>query len=98
MSGWSLGPVSRGERFLGGALPAVEWWTLPRKRAPFREEITMAAMKPRTGDGPMEVVKEGRSYVMRVPLEGGGRLVVEISADEVKELGDALHGALNPSA
>jgi len=58
----------------------------------------MAAMKPRTGDGPMEVVKEGRSYVMRVPLEGGGRLVVEITADEVKELGDALFGALNPPA
>ncbi len=54
----------------------------------------MAAMKPRTGDGPMEVVKEGRSYVMRVPLEGGGRLVVEISAAEVSELGGALLGAL----
>ena len=37
----------------------------------------MAAMKPRTGDGPMEVTKEGRGIVMRVPLEGGGRLVVE---------------------
>ena len=37
----------------------------------------MAAMKPRTGDGPLEVTKEGRGYVMRVPLEGGGRLVVE---------------------
>ena len=35
----------------------------------------MAAMKPRTGDGPLEVTKEGRGYVMRVPLEGGGRLV-----------------------
>nr|PZM98951.1 MAG: DUF3117 domain-containing protein [Actinomycetota bacterium] len=55
----------------------------------------MAAMKPRTGDGPLEVVKEGRGYVMRVPLEGGGRLVVEISADEVKALGDALLGALD---
>jgi hypothetical protein len=43
----------------------------------------------------MEVVKEGRGYVMRVPLEGGGRLVVEINADEVKALGDALLGALN---
>ena len=37
----------------------------------------MAAMKPRTGDGPLEVTKEGRGIVMRVPLEGGGRLVVE---------------------
>lgn len=58
------------------------------------ENDTMAAMKPRTGDGPMEVVKEGRGYVMRVPLEGGGRLVVEINADEVAQLRDALAGAL----
>ena len=36
----------------------------------------MAAMKPRTGDGPMEVTKEGRGIIMRVPVEGGGRLVV----------------------
>ena len=50
----------------------------------------MAAMKPRTGDGPLEVVKEGRSIIMRVPLEGGGRLVVEITSDEVKELQEAL--------
>jgi hypothetical protein len=58
------------------------------------EEPHMAAMKPRTGDGPMEVVKEGRGYVLRLPLEGGGRLVVEMSADEVKQLGDALQSAL----
>ena len=50
----------------------------------------MAAMKPRTGDGPLEVVKEGRSIIMRVPLEGGGRLVVEITSDEVQELQEAL--------
>ncbi|MDQ4010310.1 MAG: DUF3117 domain-containing protein [Actinomycetota bacterium] len=50
----------------------------------------MAAMKPRTGDGPLEVTKEGRGIVMRVPLEGGGRLVVEMSADEADELGEAL--------
>lgn len=50
----------------------------------------MAAMKPRTGDGPLEVTKEGRGIVMRVPLEGGGRLVVEMSATEAGELGDAL--------
>ncbi|RJK98410.1 DUF3117 domain-containing protein [Vallicoccus soli] len=51
---------------------------------------SMAAMKPRTGDGPLEVTKEGRGIVMRVPLEGGGRLVVELSADEANALGDAL--------
>jgi hypothetical protein len=53
-------------------------------------EWRMAAMKPRTGDGPLEVTKEGRGVVMRVPLEGGGRLVVEMSATEASELGDAL--------
>lgn len=50
----------------------------------------MAAMKPRTGDGPLEVTKEGRGFVMRVPLEGGGRLVVELNAAEARELGEAL--------
>ena len=45
-------------------------------------------MKPRTGDGPLEVTKEGRGIVMRVPLEGGGRLVVELSADEAAQLSD----------
>ena len=53
----------------------------------------MAAMKPRTGDGPLEVTKEGRGIVMRVPLEGGGRLVVELSADEASQLSDALKNA-----
>jgi hypothetical protein len=50
----------------------------------------MAAMKPRTGDGPLEVTKEGRGIVMRVPLEGGGRLVVELTADEATDLGAQL--------
>lgn len=50
----------------------------------------MAAMKPRTGDGPLEVTKEGRDIVMRVPLEGGGRLVVELNAEEAAELSQAL--------
>ena len=51
----------------------------------------MAAMKPRTGDGPLEVTKEGRGIVMRVPLEGGGRLVVELTPDEARALGNALN-------
>jgi hypothetical protein len=38
----------------------------------------------------MEVTKEGRGIVMRVPLEGGGRLVVELNAEEAGELGDKL--------
>jgi hypothetical protein len=47
-------------------------------------------MKPRTGDGPLEVTKEGRGIVLRMPLEGGGRLVVEMNADEATALGEAI--------
>ncbi|TXP85871.1 DUF3117 domain-containing protein [Escherichia coli] len=50
----------------------------------------MAAMKPRTGDGPLEAVKEGRLIVVRVPLEGGGRLVVSVNDEEAAALHQAL--------
>jgi hypothetical protein len=52
----------------------------------------MAAMKPRTGDGPLEVTKEGRGIVLRMPLEGGGRLVVEMTPAEAGSLRDAIQG------
>lgn len=54
----------------------------------------MAAMKPRTGEGPMEVTKEGRGIVMRVPVDGGGRLVVELNAAEASALLDELKGVV----
>lgn len=54
----------------------------------------MAAMKPRTGDGPLEVTKEGRSILLRMPLEGGGRLVVEMNADEAQALRNAIEGCI----
>ena len=57
----------------------------------------MAAMKPRTGDGPMEAVKEGRLIIVRVPLEGGGRLVVSVNDAEAKDLHDALAGVVSVS-
>ena len=63
-----------------------------RGPAPSEREQSMAAMKPRTGDGPLEATKEGRGIVMRVPLEGGGRLVVELTPDEAAALGDELKG------
>ncbi|GAA4284085.1 DUF3117 domain-containing protein [Brevibacterium daeguense] len=50
----------------------------------------MAAQKPRTGDGPLEVTKEGRGYVVRLPVEGGGRLVIEVSQEEATNLRDTL--------
>jgi hypothetical protein len=55
----------------------------------------MAAMKPRTGDGPMEAVREGRVIVVRVPLEGGGRLVVSVNDDEATALRDVLNGVVD---
>lgn len=60
-------------------------------------ELLMAAMKPRTGDGPMEAVKEGRLIIVRVPLEGGGRLVVSVNDAEARELHDALAGVVAPA-
>ncbi|WP_081610366.1 DUF3117 domain-containing protein [Corynebacterium doosanense] len=50
----------------------------------------MAAMKPRTGSGPMEAVEESRKIVTRIPADGGGRLVVEMSKEEAGELGKLL--------
>lgn len=54
----------------------------------------MAAQKPRTGEGPLEVTKEGRSLIMRIPVEGGGRIVLELSSDEGTQLRDALAEAV----
>ena len=61
-----------------------------QETTPYGRDTPMAAMKPRTGDGPLEVTKEGRGIVLRMPLEGGGRLVVEMTPDEVRALGDAI--------
>lgn len=55
----------------------------------------MAAMKPRTGDGPMEAEREPRGLiVLRIPLEGGGRLVVSVNDEEVKNLHAVLAGVI----
>lgn len=53
----------------------------------------MAAMKPRTGEGPLEVTKEGRTLIVRVPLDGGGRLVLGLDATEAAQLKECLAGA-----
>ena len=55
----------------------------------------MAAMKPRTGDGRIEAERETRGLiVLRVPLEGGGRLVVSVNETEAKELHRVLEGVV----
>ena len=61
----------------------------PRRTGP---RVPPRNAQPRTGDGPMEVTKEGRSLIMRVPLEGGGRLVVELNAAEAANLRECLVG------
>ncbi|GAB2551359.1 DUF3117 domain-containing protein [Leucobacter ruminantium] len=55
----------------------------------------MAAMKPRTGDGPMEAVRESRAIVVYVPVEGGGRIVISVTDQEAAELRDVLAGVLD---
>lgn len=65
----------------------------PLSQRVITEEPLMAAMKPRTGDGPMEATKEGRGVVMRVPTEGGGRLVIELTPEEASELSRVLADA-----
>nr|WP_246858220.1 DUF3117 domain-containing protein [Corynebacterium sp. sy017] len=47
-------------------------------------------MKPRTGNGPMEVVIESRKIVMRIPTDGGGRLVIELNKEEATQLSTLL--------
>jgi hypothetical protein len=57
--------------------------------------VKMAAMKPRTGDGPMEAEREPRGLIiLRVPLEGGGRLVVSVNEEEAKSLHRVLEGVV----
>lgn len=50
----------------------------------------MAAMKPRTGDGPLEAERDNRGITLRIPLEGGGRMVLEMSDEEVENLHSVL--------
>ncbi len=47
----------------------------------------MAAQKPRTGDGPMEIVPEPRGlFTLRIPADGGGRVQVVLDKAELEEL------------
>lgn len=55
----------------------------------------MAAMKPRGTDGPMEAEREPRGLiVLKVPVDGGGRLVFSMNDDEAKRLFETLQGVV----
>ena len=59
--------------------------------ARFKEFLRMAAQKPRTGDGPMEIVPEPRGlYTLRIPADGGGRVQVVMDKTELEELQQKL--------
>jgi hypothetical protein len=52
-------------------------------------------MKPRGTDGPMEAERENRGLiVLKVPVDGGGRLVFSMNDDEVKKLYETLAGVV----
>ncbi|MFC9927868.1 DUF3117 domain-containing protein [Streptomyces sp. NPDC127190] len=52
-------------------------------------------MRPRTGDGPLEVTREGQIILMRIPLEGGGRVVFELSPADAGALTDVLRNVVD---
>ncbi|WP_124053989.1 DUF3117 domain-containing protein [Arcanobacterium ihumii] len=52
----------------------------------------MAAMKPRTGDGPLEAERDNHGVTLKIPLEGGGRLVLSLNETDVSELVNVLEG------
>lgn len=54
----------------------------------------MAAMKPRTGDGPLETERTNHGTTLRIPLEGGGRLVLEMKDEELHELYSVVSNAV----
>ncbi|QRV01718.1 DUF3117 domain-containing protein [Arcanobacterium phocisimile] len=54
----------------------------------------MAAMKPRTGDGPLETERSIHGTVLRIPLEGGGRMVLELRDEELETLFDVVQQAV----
>ena len=46
------------------------------------------------GGWPLEATAEGRGIVVRIPTEGGGRLVIEMSPQEAGELAAVLTAAI----
>lgn len=54
----------------------------------------MAAMKPRTGDGPLETERTNHGTTLKIPLEGGGRMVLEMKDAELNELYEVVKVAV----
>ena len=54
----------------------------------------MVAMKPRTGEGPLEAEPTNRGVTLRIPVEGGGRIVLDMKESEISELHRVLEELL----
>ena len=50
----------------------------------------MGELKPRMGDGPLEVEADRHGCTVRIPVAGGGRVVVMLDRKEAERLGDML--------
>lgn len=50
----------------------------------------MGELKPRTGDGPMEVEADRLGCTVRIPVVGGGRVVVVLDEQEAENLAGML--------
>jgi hypothetical protein len=54
----------------------------------------VGALKPRGPIGPMEATREGRTYVVRIPVDKDGeRVVITLGAAEAQELAALLIAA-----
>lgn len=57
----------------------------------------MAAMKPRTSDGPLEAERDNRGVTVKIPLEGGGRMVLLFKDDELAALAEVVNAQIKES-
>lgn len=55
----------------------------------------MAAQKPRSGDGPLEILPGLKgAHKLFLPIQGGGRQVLELSTSELERLKRVVDRAL----
>ena len=55
----------------------------------------MAAQKPRGNDGPLEAERELKGpIILKIPVEGGGRIQVSLNDAEAKEICDKLQAVI----
>lgn len=57
----------------------------------------MAAMKPRTSDGPLEAERDNHGVTVKIPLEGGGRMVLLFKDDELATLAEVVNAQIKES-